>query len=202
MSTKETILNSCNNLYKNNVITRNQLKSCMSIDSDKKKNEYAKKVLGDDISRKNLYYTNKLKDIETKYKLYIDQYRKNRLESLRNPNNCLFKKRSDIFRNRLNELNINIRNEIKNITNEYDNRKYDSQYDDLLNNYRDINEFKKEINIHENKINEFIEKKNIYIKKLDNTINKNLHYIILIIIILIFLSLTIFIAYKLINLNK
>ena len=53
MSTKETIINSCNNLYKNNVITRNQLKSCMSIDSDyKKKNEYTNKVLGDDISQR------------------------------------------------------------------------------------------------------------------------------------------------------
>lgn len=203
MSTKETIVNSCNNLYKNNVITKNQLKSCISIDSDyKKKTEYANKVLGDDISIKNLNYTNKLKNIEKKYNIYIEQYRKNRLEYLRNNTNCLYKKRADIFRNRLNELNTQIRTEIKNITNEYDDRKYETQYDDLLNNYRDIGESKKEIKHFENKISDLVEKKNQYSQKLDQTINSIFYYIIIIIITLILLSLALFISYKLINLNK
>jgi hypothetical protein len=200
-NTKQKILESCNNLYQKNIINKSQLKSCLEIDSDyQKKSDQIKKFIGDDIDRKNQQYTKLVDNLKKKFENNITQYKNNRVSSIRQPDNCIFKKRANIFKNNLNQLNISIRKEIKNITDEYNNSKYDSQYNDLISNYKDINRFDKEIESLEKKIIYVIEKKKEILKKKERIENQSYNYFITNIVLFVFIILLLLILYKLIKL--
>ena len=200
-NTKQKILESCNNLYQKNIIYKSQLKSCLEIDSDyQKKSEQIKKFIGDDIDRKNQYYTKLVNNLKKQFENNITQYRNNRISSIRQPENCLFKKRADIFKNNLNQLNITIRKEIKKITDEYNNSKYDTQYNDLISNYKEINRYDKEIENLEKKIIDIVKKKDDTILKKKQIENQSYNYFIVNIIIFIIIILLLLILYKLIKL--
>lgn len=197
-NTKQKILNSCHNLFEKKIINQSQLKDCLAIESGKiKKKTYDEKT-ENIINSKNLEYTNIVKNLKKKYKTYYNQYNNNRINSIKYPNNCLFKKRSDIFKNNLYKLNLDIRKHISNVTNNYKDNKYDNQYTELISLYKDIEANQKDIDQYEKKLEDIIEKKNIYIKNQNDFRYYINFYNIINLIFFIITSLVIFITYKIV----
>ena len=185
------------------LLNESQLQNCLSIESDKlRKNNIDKKTL-DIINSKNLEYTNLVKTLKKKYKTYYNQYKNNRINCIKYPDNCLYNKRSKIFKDNLYKLNLEVRNHISKITNNYKDNKYNKQYTELISFHKDIETNEKEINEYEKKLQDIIQKKSLYGRNQIDLTNKIFKLNVINLILFVFLILILVIIYKIIlNLLK
>lgn len=201
-NTKQKILNSCHNLFEKKLLNEAQLKNCLSIESDKTKKNIDPNTQNI-INSKNLEYTKLLNNLKKKYKTNYNQYKNNRINCIKYPDNCLYNKRSNLFKNNLYKLNLEIRNHISKITNNYKDNKYNNQYTELISFYKDIEAVEKEIENYEKKLQDIIQKKHIYNRNQIDLTNKIFKFNIKNLICFIIALLLIIFIYKIImNLFK
>ena len=137
------LLESCENLFNNKVISYTQLQSCknQNIISRSNPKKELKKYIDNDINNNELKFKRLVEKFKKKFKIQLDLYYNNSLEKINNNSKlpCTRTQKSIMSSNKnINKIFYQIRKEIQRITDIFTSEQSSKQYYDLISTYNNI----------------------------------------------------------------
>lgn len=194
------LLESCENLFNNKVISYTQYQSCKNQNVISKPNpkKELKKYIDNDILNNELKYKKLVDKFEKNFKIQLDLYYTNSLKKINNNSSLPCSRTQKAISNsnkNINKIFYQIRKEIQNITNIFTSEQSVKQYYDLVSTYNNIQEKEIELeDINKNTIS-LGQKLDIEKTKYNSKINIRYLYIFLIVLtisIIIYISIYIY----------
>jgi len=183
------LLESCENLFDNKVISYTQYQSCKNQNAISKPNpkKELKKYIDNDINNNESKYKKLVDKFEKNFKIQLDLYYNNSLKKINNNSNlpCTRTQKAITYSNKnLNKIFYQIRKEIQNITNIFTSEQSVKQYYDLVSTYNNIQGKEKELDdIYKNTVS-LKQKLDIEKNKYNRKINIRYIYIFLIVLLI------------------